>query len=209
MEWPGWPPWPTSRPLRRTPGTPASCSWRVSVVLLACSCHAPGVLSAVFLASCLPRFCCVSAARVAGGRAAGRRLWEGVVHYAPKPATGESHLSFDTGGGVQHIVHSKQTVQRYPAPRPGAPAGRHLLLTFCLSIRYTLFWTGSCLTTCRGAGCRGAGCRPCWLFGRSIRSSPGDRPAAGFGSGSFPCSRGWVGFLLLTPFTERRSGLSV
>lgn len=46
-------------------------------------------------------------------------IWEGTVRYGQieRPETGDSSYQFDTGGGTQHITHSRQTVARY------APAG--------------------------------------------------------------------------------------
>lgn len=50
----------------------------------------------------------------------GQTEWEGSVHYGRKePAeTGDSSYQFDTGGGTQHITHSRQTAARY------APSGQ-------------------------------------------------------------------------------------
>ena len=49
-------------------------------------------------------------------------IWEGTVRYSltegsAPPQTGESSFSFDTGGGNQHITHSRSTVAAH------APAG--------------------------------------------------------------------------------------
>ncbi len=49
-------------------------------------------------------------------------IWEGTVRYGEEqqsepPQTGESSFAFDTGGGTQHITHSRSTVGTY------APAG--------------------------------------------------------------------------------------
>ena len=43
----------------------------------------------------------------------GNDLWEGVVRYSIIPQENESSFAFDTGGGVQHITHSRQTVGFY------------------------------------------------------------------------------------------------
>jgi hypothetical protein len=53
-------------------------------------------------------------------------IWEGIVRYSlthgePPPQTGESSFSFDTGGGTQHITHSRATVASYGAPGITAP----------------------------------------------------------------------------------------
>jgi len=53
-------------------------------------------------------------------------IWEGVVRYglteqSPPPQTGESSFSFDTGGGTQHITHSRGTVGICAAPGITAP----------------------------------------------------------------------------------------
>jgi hypothetical protein len=51
----------------------------------------------------------------------GDLLWEGIVHYGTIPLTTQSTFSFDTGGGTQHITHSRYTVNRYAAPGQIAP----------------------------------------------------------------------------------------
>lgn len=56
----------------------------------------------------------------------GFELWEATVRYAQTqssgfPQTGESVFSFDTGGGMQHITQSKQTVSSYAASGTTAP----------------------------------------------------------------------------------------
>jgi len=50
-------------------------------------------------------------------------IWEGVVRYGrtPRPETGQSLFSFDTGGGTQHVTQSLQTVGKYAAPGQTAP----------------------------------------------------------------------------------------
>jgi hypothetical protein len=48
-------------------------------------------------------------------------LWEGIVRYGTIPATNESVFAFDTGGGTQHITHSRQTVASYAPPSQTAP----------------------------------------------------------------------------------------
>ncbi|MCL2645449.1 MAG: hypothetical protein FWD61_00420 [Phycisphaerales bacterium] len=51
----------------------------------------------------------------------GEKLWEGRVRYGmwqKQPPAGESVFSFDTGGGMQHITQSRQTVGRYPNNAP-------------------------------------------------------------------------------------------
>jgi len=50
-------------------------------------------------------------------------IWEGVARYGrtPRPATGESEFSFDTGGGTQHVTQSLATVGRHAAPGQTAP----------------------------------------------------------------------------------------
>ncbi len=48
-------------------------------------------------------------------------LWEGIVNYGLVPQTGESVFSFDTGGGTQHITHSRATVARYAPYGQTAP----------------------------------------------------------------------------------------
>ena len=48
-------------------------------------------------------------------------IWDGTVRYgsaeSTPPQTGESSFAFDTGGGTQHITHSRSTVAIY------APSG--------------------------------------------------------------------------------------
>jgi len=51
----------------------------------------------------------------------GDQLWEGIVRYANIPQTEQSVFSFDTGGGTQHITHSRETVARYAPPGKTAP----------------------------------------------------------------------------------------
>ncbi len=51
----------------------------------------------------------------------GEMLWEGIVRYGTIPATNESVFAFDTGGGTQHITHSRQTVASYAPPSQTAP----------------------------------------------------------------------------------------
>jgi len=50
-------------------------------------------------------------------------VWEGVARYGrtPRPETGESEFSFDTGGGTQHITQSLATVGKHAAPGQTAP----------------------------------------------------------------------------------------
>src|SRR3972149_2225016 len=53
-------------------------------------------------------------------------IWEGTVRYGltqseSPPQTGESSFSFDTGGGTQHITHSRATIAAYSAPGGTAP----------------------------------------------------------------------------------------
>jgi hypothetical protein len=51
-------------------------------------------------------------------------IWEGVARYGrtPRPETGESEFSFDTGGGTQHITQSLSTVGAYAAPGEACPS---------------------------------------------------------------------------------------
>lgn len=56
----------------------------------------------------------------------GPDTWEASVRYVKykrkrPPSTGDSVFSFDTGGGMQRITQSIQTVQKYPAPGRVAP----------------------------------------------------------------------------------------
>ncbi len=43
----------------------------------------------------------------------GDLLWEGIVRYGQVPQTDAAVFSFDTGGGTQHITHSRATIARY------------------------------------------------------------------------------------------------
>jgi len=53
-------------------------------------------------------------------------VWEGVARYgtiqqSAPPQTGESSFAFDTGGGTQHITHSRSTTGIYAPPGMVAP----------------------------------------------------------------------------------------
>jgi hypothetical protein len=56
-----------------------------------------------------------------------RCVWKGTARYAyvaiqtTPPATGDSLLSFDTGGGTQHITQSLQTISKNAPPDETAP----------------------------------------------------------------------------------------
>jgi hypothetical protein len=51
----------------------------------------------------------------------GELLWEGIVRYGTIPPTNENVISFDTGGGTQHITQSLHTVQAYVPAGETAP----------------------------------------------------------------------------------------
>ena len=51
----------------------------------------------------------------------GDLLWEGIVRYGTTPATQQSTFAFDTGGGIQHITQSRQTVGAYAPPGATPP----------------------------------------------------------------------------------------
>ncbi|HNQ22493.1 MAG TPA: hypothetical protein PKK06_05305 [Phycisphaerae bacterium] len=58
---------------------------------------------------------------------AGNGLWEVAVRWGIIQPTNESVFSFDTGGGTQHIAHSRATVGSYAPPGKTAPNCKQLI----------------------------------------------------------------------------------